>query len=146
MAHVNQQVREKVRDLLVDTDLRGLFTNRGPDLLDEHLPAGVIGTSTDEVQTRSKDVPPKEKRTVSVTVALVVDGDAQDLDDQLDRYRVQVESRMVGDLGGLVHRLEHTGADLDMGADEEGERWYAFYVLSWEVDVWTIQGDPETAL
>lgn len=149
--HVNTQVRYKVRDLIEPIPgLCGVFVNRTADLLDQSLPAAVIQTTTDEVVAgakQGKDLGPLERRTISLTVVIVMDGGSEQLDDQLDELRSEIEARIGSDdtLGGLAKRVEHRGGDLDLMADEDGERWYAFLALAWEVEVWTELGKPEVA-
>ncbi|HSH44728.1 MAG TPA: hypothetical protein VK966_02675 [Longimicrobiales bacterium] len=143
--HVNQQAREWVRDALSDAgEFASISTNRSNDLLFDDLPAAVIGTATDEVERATKDG--HETRVIALSVVIVADGESQSLDDDLDALRTVVEKAVSGDMGGLAHRLEHTGGELDMGTDEDGDRWYAFLALGWDVEIWTEPGDPETAL
>ncbi|HSH45107.1 MAG TPA: hypothetical protein VK966_04595 [Longimicrobiales bacterium] len=143
--HVNRQVREAVKEALDGlTSLASVSTNRSTDLLDEHLPAAIIGTSSDEVAEESKGG--HERRVILLAVTIAADGLAQGLDDDLDAIRAEIETALAGDLGGLAMRVEHTGGELDMGTDEDGERWFAFLTLTWDVEVWTETGDPETAL
>ncbi len=149
--HVNQQVREKVAAKLGGvTGLEAVFTNRGANLTDADLPAAMVLTSTDEVETASKTkgVEPLEKRTIRTDVVLVASGSAEGVDDDLDALRLGVEQEMStdDDLDGLAHRVTHTGAELDIGTDEDGENWYAFLVLSYEIEAWTERGTPETAI
>lgn len=144
--HVNQQVREAARERIAGIPTipaLSIFTNRSANLTDAELPAVVIGTGTDEVGVATKDG--LERREITLTVVIVADGDAYDLDDGLDALRFEIEEAMAGDLGGLATGIEHTGGELEMGTDEDGERWFAFYALSWRVEVWTEQGNPEVA-
>lgn len=144
--HVNQRVREAAADLIGDTGSFGaVYTNRSANLLDASLPIAVVGTGVDTVATETKDDPPDERRQITMTVTIVADGSSETLDDDLDALREGVEEALAGDLGGLADFVEHTGAELDMGTDEDGDRWFAFYALSWEVTVWTTQGDPEVS-
>lgn len=142
--HANRQIRDRAAALLVGGDaFRSVFTNRTANLVDAHLPAAVVGTAFDQVTLETKDDPPLEKREISLTVTIIADGDSETLDDDLDELRVAAESALGEDLDGLAWLLEHTGAELEMGSDEDGSRWFAFYALSWTVTVWTQQGNPE---
>lgn len=147
--HVNQQVREAVKkrlDEIAAFPPLSVFTNRTANLRDADLPAVVINTTSDEVSLETKDEPPEERRVIDLTVVIVADGDVETLDDDLDDLRARVEQALADDLGGLAFHMEHTGAELDMGADEDGHRWYAFLALSWTVEVWTLKGQPEEVL
>lgn len=145
--HVNQQIREAARERLEELTTispSSIFTNRSANLTDAELPAVIIGTGTDTVEVMTKDQ--LERREITLTVVIIADGDAYDLDDDLDTLRSEVEVAMAGDLGGIATGIEHTGAELEMGTDEEGDRWFAFYALSWRVEAWTEQGTPEVAI
>lgn len=125
-------------------------TNRAADVLDGHLPAALIGTPTDAIEKATKpfkDSASLEKRLLDVTVALVVEGGSEGLDDELDELRVGVEEAIAvdDDLGGIAKAVNHTGGGLDVMVDEEGERWYAILTLTWQVEVWTERGNPEVA-
>lgn len=143
--HVNRQVREAVKTRLDATALfASVSTNRSANLVETELPAAIIGTGLDEVEQATKDG--RERRAVTLTVVVVADGAEPTLDDDLDALRVGIELALSDQLGGLVTNMAHTGGELDLGTDEDGERWFAFLVLSWTLQVWTQRGDPETAL
>jgi hypothetical protein len=150
--HVNTQVRHAVRDRIEPImALKAVFTNRSADIVEGSLPAAVIQTTTDDVVTAAKagkDSDPLERRTITLSVVVVADGRSEELDDELDAVRAEIEARMGADdtLGGIAKKLEHRGADLDMMTDEDGDRWYAFLALAWEIEVWTEQGNPEVAV
>ena len=152
MAHVNTQVREVFASRLAAVaGMTSVFSNRGADILDGHMPAAVIATERDEVVEDSGGYsggPALEKREVDVAVTLVISGtDTDTIDDDVDGFRAKCEAAIAADadLGGLAFNVFHTGAELEMGTDEEGERWYAFLTMTWMVQVWTERGDPETA-
>lgn len=139
--HVNQRVREAARERVEGTDLFAhVFTHRTANLVDAQLPAVVITTSTDEVAVQTKDDPPSERRRIELMITIVADGESETLDDDLDDLRAAIEDVMQGDLGGSAWCSEHTGGALELA--EAGDRWFAFYALSWEVTVWTEQGSP----
>lgn len=146
MSHVNRQVRDAVKTALEGTSLETVSTNRSSDLVDGDLPAAVVGTATDSVEPFSKGPPPEELRTLELTVVIVAEGDSDTLDDDLDTLRAEIEPAVLTAVSGLAREVRHTGAELDMGTDEDGERWFGFLALSWEVEVVTAQGDPEMAL
>lgn len=140
--HINQRIRETVRDLLEGAPgLAAVYTSRSQDLTRSDLPAAVIGTGTDTVEGATKDG--LERREITLTIVVVADGEQETLDDGLDEIRAQIERRVAGGLDDLAVGVEHTGADLDMGTDEDGDRWFAFYALSWRVTVFTQQGEPD---
>lgn len=144
MAHVNQQVREQAKEQLVSHGFGTVYTNDGPDLADAVFPAAVLTTRTDSVEVRSQDG--LERRLITLTGVIVADGDSDTLDDDMDDLRALAEAALAGDLNEIAHSVEHTGGELDMGKEEEGERWYAFYTLTWQVEAWTRAGAPEVAL
>lgn len=145
--HVNRQIREAVRERLEGIDgIAAVYTNRSVDLTDIDLPAIVVVTSLDEVSTETSDDPPRQKREIVLTVVVVADGETEGLDDDLDAFRVEIERALADDLGGLAWYMEHTGGELDVKPVDDGERWYAFLALSWNVYVWTNQGEPEVKL
>ncbi|MCK9494151.1 MAG: hypothetical protein M0R75_01465 [Dehalococcoidia bacterium] len=142
--HVNRRIREAIRERLEEADVfADVYTNRPGALSAARLPAAVIATSTDEVALQDKDDPPSERREIEVTVTIVGDGESESVDDDMDELRSLVEEKLAGDLDGLAWYMEHTGGALEMASDEEGDRWFAFYVLSWRVLMWTTQGNPE---
>lgn len=150
MDHVNKQIRDIVADAITGLGaLQTVSTNRAEDLLHADLPAAVVGTGSDTV-TRwnkgTKDTGPEELRTIALTVAVIVDGDNGALDDELDALRSNIEFAVDFSLHDRVHEIRHTGGELDMASDEEGARWFAFMVLSWEVEVPTEVGVPTKAL
>lgn len=145
MAHVNQQIREAAETRLAAVPaLATVYTSRSANLIEADLPAAVIGTGLDEVVGSTKDG--REVRTVTLTVVLVANAEQDALDDTLDALRVAVETALADDLGGLATNMHHTGAELELGTDEDGERWFAFYALGWVLQVFTQVGDPETML
>lgn len=146
MSHVNTQLRAEVASRLTDLGIFGsVSTNRSNDLDLVDLPAAVITTPRDAVQKETKDV--EEQRVVELVIVIVIDGEVTELDDALDAFRVQVEQELGdGDLGGLAFELAHTGGEIDIAREEDGDRWFAFLTLEWEVVIWTARGDPETAL
>jgi len=145
VSHVNTQVRTALQAALEGV-LKTVSTNGSIALLDVELPAGVIGTGTDQAEPFAKGPPPQELRTVALSIVLVAEGASETVDDDLDALRAQVEPLVPTALAGIARHVRHTGSDLDMGMDEDGERWLAFLALAWEVEIVTAVGDPETAL
>lgn len=142
--HINRRIRQAIRERLEAADVfADVFTNRPGSLSDKRLPAAVITTGTDEVSVQDKDAPPAERRSIEVSIMIVGDGESESVDDDMDELRSQVEQRLAGDLDGLAWFMEHTGGSLELATDEDGDRWFAFYALSWRVEVWTEQGNPE---
>lgn len=152
VAHVNAQARGVFRDRLEALNrFATVETNLGPDLEDVALPAAVILTRTDGVEQASKPyagAASLEKRMVTVIVVVIQEGWPIGLDDVADEDRAAIEAAIAvdEDLGGLAQRVQHTGADLDVGEAEDGARWYGFLSLSWEVEIWTHRGNPEVAV
>lgn len=149
--HVNQQVRQEAASRLDGTSLVAVSTNQGWNLDPDRLPAAIIGTRTDRVERSSKPWDGHEeleRREVELTVEVVADGEKETLDDDLDGLRAEIESAIGADddFGGLAGMVVHTGGTLTMATDEEGDRWFAFLVLAWEIEVWTERGDPEVAV
>lgn len=152
MAHVDQQVRDEVASRITALSaFDRVATNIGDDLRDGDLPAAVVQTPGDTTEDASKGwagAEPLEKRTIRLVVVLVADAGMDTVDDTLSALRAQVEAAVASDgtLDGIAKEVEHVSADLDVGTTEDGERWYAFLALEWEVEVWTHRGDPETAV
>jgi hypothetical protein len=151
--HVNRQVRDEAATRLNDVGgLAAVSTNQGWNLRVDLLPAAIVGTRTDTVEDGTKqwsaDVDRTELRTIELTVEIVADGEKETLDDDMDALRADVEAALGADVdfGGLAGRVQHTGGELVLGTDEEGNRWFAFLVLTWEIEVWTEAGNPEVAL
>lgn len=148
--HVNQQIRDAVATTLVaNTTLETVFTNRAPDLIDANLPAGIVSTLTDEVERWSKGTSaqgPTELRMIQLVVVVVAHGESDTLDDDMDTLRAEIEPLIVPALASIARESTHTGSELDMGTDEDGEQWYAFLSMSWMVEVVTPVGDPETVI
>lgn len=151
MPHVNTQVRDVVETRLKEIkDFEDVDQNVGSNIEAQWLPAARILTPNDTVEavTKTKGTEPMDRRTIELNVVLVVSGAEAGLDTDLDALRVKVEGKLAQDdnLGGIAKRVTHTGAELDIGTDEDGEEWMAFLLLTWEVEVWTARGNPEVAL
>ena len=150
MTHVNAQVRDAVAaSLEANTSLEVVFTNRAADLIDADLPAAVIATATDDVARFSKGTSvsgPTELRIIQLAVVVVLYGDSETVDDDADALRVEIEPLVGPALSSVARVATHTGSELDIGTDEEGESWYAFLALTWEVEVVTAVGDPENPI
>lgn len=146
MAHVNRQIRDAVKAAILASDQLRTVTSTQVSLLDAELPAAAVSTLQDAVEPFSKGPPVQEVRTVSLTVALVVESAPEDVEDELDGLRAIVEPLVPTALASIARLLRHTGSEQDMGTDEDGERWFGFLVLGWEVDVVTAVGNPEVAL
>ena len=59
-------------------------------------------------------------------MTVVARGDSDTLDDDLDDLRAQIEPAVYDTLTPLsAFPVQHTGGELDMLADEEGDRWFA---------------------
>lgn len=143
--HVNQQAREAAKTRIETTSVASVWTNRGANLRDGLLPAAVIGTAFDEAESATKGLDEQERRSLTMTVAVVLDGASDTVDDDADAIRAEIEAVLADDLGGLAKRMQHTGGELEMLGDEEGHEWYAVLVLSWDVEIWTTRGNPEEA-
>lgn len=147
MAHVNQQLRDAVKAALqARAEIRTVAAGQASDLLDADMPAVVVATAADQVEPWSKGPPVQEVRTVALTVVVVIEGDPDTIEDSLDALRVIVEPEVVTAVASLARHVRHTGSELDVGTDEDGERWFAFLALSWEVEIVTAVGNPEAAL
>lgn len=146
MGHVNQQLRDAVRAALLASDQFRAVPSTQASLVDGELPAAAPSTATDTVEPWSKGPPLQELRTVALTVAIVVESEPDTVEDDLDALRVIVEPLVVTALASIARHLRHTGSEQDMATDEDGERWFGFLVLAWEVEVVTAVGEPEVAL
>ncbi len=148
--HVNRQVRDAVAaSLETGTTLESVFTNRQSDLIDADLPAGVVATGSDDVSRFTKGTSstgPTELRTIPMAIVVVAYGDSETLDDDMDALRAEIEPLIGPALASIARVARHTGSELDIGTDEEGGSWYAFLALTWEVEVVTAVGDPETPI
>lgn len=140
MTHINQQIREEAKTQIEAAGLRSVSTNRGDDVLPSELPHIALATDRDEVELDTMSG--LEVRTVTLIATIVADGEVVTLDDDLDELRVTIENALRPTLGPFGQGIRHTGAELIMGSDEEGDRWFAFYILSFEVTVHTT--GPET--
>lgn len=151
MSHVNRQIRDAAKAGIEALGFTSVSTNRSTNIEQVDLPHVVLGTGDDEIEETTKDG--HEQRVIALTAVIAADGESDTLDDDLDALRVTVEKGVRNGLLTLIpetgltpieHYPGHTGATLAMMADEEGDRWFAFYTLSWEVRVWTSVDDPET--
>ena len=151
MAHVRKQVRDEVATRLGTIDaLAEVTSNRGGDLLLSHLPAAVVQTLVERSGQATKaayGVEPLERRTIQLAVVVVLDAEMEELDDAADALAAAIEPVVAEDgrLGGIAKRVDYVGMDLDVQRDEDGDRWFGFMALEWEVEVWTARGTPETA-
>lgn len=149
MAHVNKQVRDAIKAALLESEAFRAVTSSQVSLVDTEMPAAAVATGTDAVEPHSKGTSssaPRELRTITLTVAIVLEADPEDVEDELDALRVVVEPLIPTALASIARQLRHTGSQQDLLEDEEGERWFGALVLAWEVEVVTAVGDPETAL
>jgi hypothetical protein len=144
--HVNQQARDAVAAALDALSFTIVRTTSAEDLLDVDMPSALVLTPADTVEPWSKGPPPEELRTVALGIILAIEGEPETLQADLDALRVQVEPVVATALTSIARHVRHTGGESETLADEEGERWFAFLALAWDVEIVTALGDPETAL
>jgi hypothetical protein len=146
VSHVNQQVRDAVTEALRDSEAFRTVQSTQANLVDAELPAAAPATLSDTVEPFSKGPPRQEIRTVALTIALVIEGDADSVENDLDALRTTVEGLVPTALDSIARELQHTGSEQELAEDEDGERWYGFLVLAWDVFIVTAVGDSEVAL
>lgn len=148
--HINGQVRDAVATTLeANTSLERVASNGAIPLLDADMSVGVVMTPADQVARFSKGTSvsgPTELRTIQLVIVAVLFGDPETIAAKADAVRVEIEPLVAPALTSIARTAQHTGADWDPKDEEEGESWYGFLSMTWDVEVVTAVGDPETAI
>jgi len=150
VAHIRQQVREKVRERLATIAGLTVPENVAGSVVDASLPAALVSTPSEEVTAPARnqdDGGGLALRRITVVVVLVDHGDVSE--DDLDARCVDVEKKLADDLDGLVRffpPVANMRYELERMTDEGGERWYSFVELTFTFETATQLGDPEVVL
>lgn len=131
--HIRQQIREEAKDAIAGIGLESVHTNRIQDLLAVDLPAGVIVTEDETSQRTSKDG--GLTRAPVMLIVILVEGDSETLDDDLDDWAEKIEAQMKALPSASLVTLSATS--LDLQPDESGERWFGSVALEYSVLAFT---------
>lgn len=130
--HIRQQIREAVKTALSDLALT-TYTNRVQNLDPDNLPAAVILTEDEASQQQSKDG--DLDRTIDVIVVVIMDGDSETIDDDLDTWAEQIEPLLKSVPPAKQFLLSATS--LDVRPDDEGSQWFGYLALEYKATAFT---------
>lgn len=140
MTHVRSRVRSAFKATLGDVGVN----RRRP------WPKGVaraLGVRTPREVARDLDMDGGQDRTITVMVDITgAAGSTEALSDAFDEAAAEVERAVfaAGDLGGIAQAVGYRGAQL--AVDEGAHKAAGTLSLAFEVAVYTVETDPETAL
>lgn len=137
--HVRKQIRLDALERLESAI--GLKTFKGPRSLDElDLPAG--GVLADEETGTVISTSRTKERSLEVTLLVVLQGDPDRLEDDLDDYAARIEAEFDSTPPTGAKRFELTATSIELMSDEEGDRWYGTLALVYQATYFTKQGAP----
>ena len=141
MTHIRTQVRKAITALLDPIEGITVYQNmaRRPDA--NELPVISVRTPGESSSQFSADE--QVKRELNIIVTIMAQSDADDVDDVLDVFAVEVEKKLFNtDLGGLLFdEAQITGTDLE--TFEEGAHKIAFLQVRYTATYHTAPGNPE---
>lgn len=133
--HPRQALREAARTAIsavsVNSQTLTVHTNRVRLLETELLPAAVIVTEDENSQRASKDG--DLDRTIDMAIVLIVTGDSETIDDDLDAWAEAVEAALATTTVGNEIQLRSTS--MDVQADDDGDNWFAYLAMDYQVRV-----------
>ena len=146
MAHVRQQIRDRVATLVTGLPTTGanVYKMRRYALDDSKLPAICVYT-TDETSGLITIGSRTLRRVINVMVEVFIKGTSTTVSDTLDGICVSAEEAIAADfsLNGLAKSCVLTGTEIDINV--EGERSVASAQLVYSVEYVTSITDVETA-
>jgi len=126
--HIRQKIRESVKTKLSTLDFKSVNTNRVMDLKDKDLPAAVI--ITEDETSQQTDKRGGITRDISVLVVVIVNGETDTLDDDLDGWAEKIEP-VLRDVP-YARQFILTATGLDFRPDDEGEHWFGYLALEYQ--------------
>lgn len=146
MAHVRQQIRDRVATLVTGLPTTGasVYKMRRYALDDAKLPAICVYT-TDESSSLITIGSRTLRRVINVVVDIIIKGSSTAVSDSLDTICVSAEEAMAADftLNGLAKSSVLTSSEIDVNV--EGEKSIASARLVYAVEYVTLITDVETA-
>lgn len=147
MAHVRQQVRERIGTLLTGLTTTGtnVFESRVYPISESNLPGLLIYTKAETVEYTTLLPPRILERKLTVTVEIFAKA-AAGFDDVLDQVSAEIEAAVYSDLllNGLARDAEITAFDADYSGD--GDFPLARGTVDITVTYLTTEGLPQTAI
>jgi len=128
VTHIRQRVREGIKGALDGLEFENVYTNRVKDIDESKLPAAVI--ITDDERSQRADKSGTLERTISAMVVVIIKGDTDTLDDELDAWAEAIEPRLQKVPPAL--KLTLTATSLDLQSDEDGQHWFGYLALEYE--------------
>lgn len=146
MAHVRQQIRDRVATLVTGLPTTGanVYKTRRYALDDAKLPAICVYTM-DESSTLITIGSRTLRRVINVAIDIVIKGSSTTVSDTLDTICVSAEEALAADftLNGLAKSSVLTSTEIDVNV--EGEKSIASARLVYAVEYITLITDVETA-
>jgi hypothetical protein len=136
MSHVRHQVRQAVVDAL--ETLGGVHASRLYPISPDELPVYLVYLGEESLEGDFQTL----TRTLTVIVEVVTDG--QDFDEGIEDAIVEVESRVNGDLDGMVISIRP--ASIELIPSMEGAKPVGRARISFEAVYRTSYSDPETSI
>ena len=148
MSHVRQQIRDQaVTELSAITTFSQVKSTRVYQWRKTNLPACNVFTEEEESEPIVMNRPGQRKvqRDLMMMVEIYATATADTVDDALDDLIVEVEGILGNStLGGLAYDVALRKTETDY--DGEGDVPVGVASLTWSVQYFTLEGDPETAL
>ena len=145
MAHVRQQIREQVGTTLTGLTTTGsnVFQSRVYPLENTNLPCLLIYTKTESSEPIDIGTNRTMQRELSLAVECYVKA-TSNFDDTIDTIAEEVEKAISADptLGSKAKDTYLASTDIDFNA--EGEKPLAFMTLTFNVEYYTQEQNPDT--
>jgi uncharacterized Rossmann fold enzyme len=148
--HVRQQIRESIAVALtgLTTTADRVYQSRLLPFQDDELPALVISTNTEKIDSLSVNFNPVLERSLVVVVAVVAKA-TSNIDDVLDGSIKEVEQVLnssieANTLNGLVKDIVLTDIDIEMNATSEKPIGQA--LLSFTASYYTQASVPDVSI
>jgi hypothetical protein len=151
MSHVRTQVRDLVAEALREIpDMRdAVFASRVNPIALKALPAIMVFTAEEAIETATMGFPRTQLRTLTLFVDVII-ALREDYDDELDAFQVEVETI----LGGATFLADYTAANVqnltlvsaEKSMNGEGETTTCATRMGYRVEFVTLENDPETLI
>lgn len=148
--HVRQQVREALGTLLLGLATSGarVYQSRITPLQDSQLPALLIATNSESIETLGIGINPMLERSLTITITAVAKV-VGNLDNTLDAMIKEVEqvinaTAAANTLNGLVKELTFKDIEIDMNANGDMPTGHA--IMTFIASYYTQAATPDVSI
>lgn len=135
MAHIRQQLRDKVYNIIVQCPGLSVFTNRTHTIQYGELPSAVITTDSENLEITT---PTGYDRDIQLTIRLY-DRAFDGVDDSLDSLSADIENYMRNDLSITAHEKNLESVSIDIN---DGDQQIAVVTMIYSIRLFNVS-DPE---